>query len=305
MASIAYITEKQRIEFHRLNGDTKMNFCRAGKIRNFTDFAPGDLLFFLAKGSERGKKREKGIVGYGTFKKEIRQSVKKMWKEFGQSNGFASEELFKKALTKNGEVQKQVQGLYLEDVVFFQFPIYLSEFNFQLSSKAEGYVYIDKDDQQITSKILQQANESGVDAWTVALQHEEIVSLEEDKVKHQVSLLYKKIKDVGYTDSEKRKAMKLSKALVERRNYDYIKGSKMDCIQFQNEKVWIAIPFVYNKKNMEQRTQLLLGHCLGYCLGMKKGNANVIIQFKILTHEPLVDSIKKNIESLNEWNHGK
>lgn len=92
MASIAYITDRNMIEFHRLNGNRTMNFWRPSNSKKFTDFKPGDLLFFLAKGSERGRHREKGIVGYGRFQKAHTLSFRQMWNVYGTENGYASED---------------------------------------------------------------------------------------------------------------------------------------------------------------------------------------------------------------------
>ena len=48
MASIVHVTDKDMIEFHRLNGNDSFNFWRAGSKMKFTDFKVGDTLFFLA-----------------------------------------------------------------------------------------------------------------------------------------------------------------------------------------------------------------------------------------------------------------
>lgn len=57
MASIVHVTDKDMIEFHRLNGNDSFNFWRAGSKMKFTDFKVGDTLFFLAKGSVAKEKR--------------------------------------------------------------------------------------------------------------------------------------------------------------------------------------------------------------------------------------------------------
>ncbi len=305
MSSIAYITEKHQLEFHRLNGDTTMNFWRPGKIRNFTDFSKGDLLFFLAKGSERGPRREKGIVGYGKLKEETQYSVKKMWKEYQQLNGYQTEDELREALvkmTKSKGIPKKIQGLFLEEVIFFQSPIYLSELGFQLSNKAEGYIYLDKDDAEMTTKILQKAKEGGVDMWMAALSDEAPSSFEEDEIKHLLSVIYKKNKDNFYTDSEKRKARKLAESLVNQNDFEYIKGSKMDCVFYQEGKIILGLPLVYNSKDRHKKTQYLLGHCMSYCLEMKKmWNKPLKIEFMILSKEKLPKDVQHQIESLNEW----
>ncbi len=38
MASIVHVTDKDMIEFHRLNGNDAFNFWRAGSKMKFTDF---------------------------------------------------------------------------------------------------------------------------------------------------------------------------------------------------------------------------------------------------------------------------
>ena len=100
MASIAYITDRNMIEFHRLNGNRTMNFWRPSNSKKFTDFKPGDLLFFLAKGSERGRHREKGIAGYGRFQKAHTLSFRQMWNVYGTENGYAREEELYDAIVK-------------------------------------------------------------------------------------------------------------------------------------------------------------------------------------------------------------
>ena len=106
MASIAYITDRNMIEFHRLNGNRTMNFWRPSNSKKFTDFKPGDLLFFLAKGSERGRHREKGIVGYGRFQKAHTLSFRQMWNVYGTENGYASEDELYDAIVNKEAIVK-------------------------------------------------------------------------------------------------------------------------------------------------------------------------------------------------------
>lgn len=305
MSSIAYIIESSKIEFHRLNGDTEMNFFRPGKPRNFTDFNEGDLLFFLTKGT----RKEKGIVGYGKLKKETRTSVKKMWNEFGRLNGYLSEIELREDLVKmsKGEgLPKQIQNLHLEEVVFFQSPVYLSELGFKLSKKAEGYVYLDKDDKQFTTKILQTAKQHGVDMWAAALHQKEKVFFEEDEMKHCFSTIYKRNKDNLYSSTDLRKAKKLSLDLVNQTKFTYVKGSLLDCIHCQEEEVVLAIPFVFNTKDVKLKAQQLLGHCMMYRLEMKElWKKPLRIKFRILSSTRLPAWLEKNIQTLNEEKNGE
>lgn len=50
MSSIAYTTDQEMIEYHRLCGNRDVNFWRLSARAGFTDFKRGDLLFFYAYG---------------------------------------------------------------------------------------------------------------------------------------------------------------------------------------------------------------------------------------------------------------
>ena len=49
MSSIAYVTDRKMIDYHRLCGNTTMNFWRLSAGKEFTDFHRGDLLFFYTR----------------------------------------------------------------------------------------------------------------------------------------------------------------------------------------------------------------------------------------------------------------
>lgn len=171
MASIAYITDKQMIEFHRLNGNSTINFWRPSSGKRFTHFHSGDFLFFLAKGTEK-RSGEKGLIGYGRYVKSEQHSFKQMWALYGPLNGYPDESSFKEAILKASKT-KEIKGRYgclqLTDTVFFQAPVYLSEFGLRISKTIESYIYLDKEDPNITTKILMKASEIGIDAWSSAV----------------------------------------------------------------------------------------------------------------------------------------
>lgn len=149
MSSIAYITDKQMIEYHRLNGNRNINFWRPTTLKSFMQFSEGDYLFFLAKGTEKGQLREKGIVGYGRLTKEKNLDFKTMWRTYKQKNGYDNKEELYEAImkiTKHHEMPEYLNCLELSNVMFFQTPIYLSELNIQLSKQVESYIYLDQDD---------------------------------------------------------------------------------------------------------------------------------------------------------------
>ena len=63
MSSIAYITNHEMIEYHRSHGSSEIVFWRFSGQRKFQNFNHGDYLFFLTKGTEKGKQKEKGAGG--------------------------------------------------------------------------------------------------------------------------------------------------------------------------------------------------------------------------------------------------
>ena len=183
MASIAYVTDQRMIEYHRLNGNKTLNFWRPRNTKKFTDFKKGDILFFLVKGTERSDTREKGIMGYGYLVKTQTMSVHQMWNTYGTENGYDSEEELKEAIIKvsKRELPDKINSLYLDRVVFFQAPIYLSEIGVNVSNRLESYIYLDQKDASVTGKILNKAKETGVDMWSLVMNDEEETEMISDK----------------------------------------------------------------------------------------------------------------------------
>lgn len=100
MASIAYITDKNMIEFHRLNGNHSINFWKPSNTKKISSLNTGDLLFFLAKGTEKGRKKEKGIIGYGKFQKSYTLTFAQMWNKYKTMNGYPTKKALGDAIAK-------------------------------------------------------------------------------------------------------------------------------------------------------------------------------------------------------------
>ena len=303
MASIAYITDRNMIEFHRLNGNRTMNFWRPSNSKKFTDFKPGDLLFFLAKGSERGRHREKGLAGYGRFRQ--------MWNVYGTENGYASEEELYDAIvkvSKNKKMPKLMNCLYLTDVVFFQAPIYLSEIGVEISNKVESYIYLDKEDPQATSKVLNKAKETGVDMWMAAMSETlgQNFDLEEEQIKHQLSQIMEKISDSFYTESEKKRLRRLARQIMdqkaeEKKITELIKGSKTELVCYTGERIEILIPFVYTSKDFYRKLQYLIGHCALMKQEFSRWSEyHIPLHIEIVAEESLPEEVKRAIDALNQ-----
>jgi hypothetical protein len=175
MASIAYICDIKMIDYHRLFGHQTMNFWRLTNAKQFTKFKQGDYLFFLAKGSEHPKTREKGLVGYGKLVTTTTCSVSKMWRTYQHLNGYENELDFKEAIKKASKqniLPKTLNGLFLDELVFFNSPLYLSEIDETVSRNLESFMYLDKEGVSLTLKILDKAKEIGINSWQFAIDHD-------------------------------------------------------------------------------------------------------------------------------------
>lgn len=299
MSSIAYVTDQYMLEFHRLNGSKTMNFWRFQSTKNFTDFEQGDLLFFLAKGSERrqGKRKEKGIIGYGRLKETNNYSFKKMWDTYSIENGYATKEELKDAIckiAKDNKVPKKMNCLYLQDVVFFQSPVYLSEIGLTISNNMESFIYLDKEDKTITNKILQKGKESGVDLWASLINEVNDSSIfEEEEIRHALSETFKILKEPCFDNKEFSKLKKLAIEYKKETNYEYIKGSKLMIYRYHNGKLEITV-FTSNYKKYDDYYLKLLGYLISFKnLFLKKYEYSVILDYKLLPNDEILQEIVK------------
>lgn len=166
MSSIAYITDQKLIEFVRSSGSRELNFWRAS-MRNFELFSEGSLLFFVDGRIQSRNNGEKGIIGYGRAREFKKMSPKKMWKEHGDANGYSDYMAFLEAImstSKSEIVPKNIQSIYLDSIVIFNGPVYLSEIGIDLPIQLESFTYLDKKILN-TVKLLDKAYEVGLDSW--------------------------------------------------------------------------------------------------------------------------------------------
>lgn len=62
MSSIAYITDQDMIEYHRLHGNNRIVYWRPSGQKKFQFFQHGDYLFFLTKGTEKEYSAKKELL---------------------------------------------------------------------------------------------------------------------------------------------------------------------------------------------------------------------------------------------------
>jgi hypothetical protein len=257
MASIAYVTDRKMIEFHRAYGNQVMNFWRPSSMKQFSQFNPGDYLFFLAKGTERFNGKEKGIVGYGKYNSAHTMSLRQMWNQYGTYNGYSSKDELAEAITKvnkNHEVGKSIHCLLLTDVVFFQAPVYPSEIGIVIPPNLESYTYLDKFGVDSTVKILQKAQQTGIDAWQSAMDH----TLNKDIFKEDVisHILAKQISQVIDPTKPASKILKRFMTTMSE-SVEYIKGSKQALLK--QMPLTVYLPLESNSKNKDQALFELIG----------------------------------------------
>ncbi len=252
MASIAYITDQKMIDFHRVNGNQTMNFWRPSSVKRFSHFDVGDYLFFLAKGTEHRRTKEKGIIGYGKFSFAKPLSLRQMWTQYGTLNGYSSKKELTEAIlkvSKNKSIPKTMHCLYLTDIIFFQAPVYLSEVGVTVSSSLESYIYLDRVGVEATVKILKKAQEVGVDVWQAAMDQ----TINKDVFKEDVvmHILAKKVYELFDPQKADPKIFRrvLEKSLWEA---EYIKGGKQALISQNPHKIYFAL-----EGNLKDRLMML------------------------------------------------
>lgn len=263
MASIAYVTNSQMIEYHRINGNRTMNFWRPSYTKKFADFNEGDYLFFLVKTSKRAK--EKALTGYGRCVKSQIMNFNKMWETYEQENGYDNKEALKEAVLKASKakiIPDKLNCIYLEDVVFFQSPVYLSEVGIQVNSNLESYIYLDKEDTAVTSRILDIAQQSGVDMWSmINASEEENIDMKEDHLHFAVTQALKQSKDHIYKEWEQKKIRKMMKSYLEEHPAESLSSQKVDAFIVKDNEVEIIVPVVYGKE-FDDTMQYCIGHCM-------------------------------------------
>lgn len=254
MSSIAYITDRDMIEYHRLHGNKKIVFWRPSSQKNFQHFYIGDYLFFLTKGTEKGKNKEKGIIGYGRCFKERAWSVQQAWNQYGIMCGYGSLEQFQNAVisvNKAHELPKQIHCLLLERVIFFQAPIYLSEFSIHISKQIESYIYLDQERVELDVQLLEKAMEIGTDMWNSDIAEGDQL-LRQDRDILTIQAIHSKIHADFYTSYELKKLQAFAYKQIQEQRGSFLSQGKEDFISWKNGQICFYIPCVMSLKHWKR-----------------------------------------------------
>lgn len=295
MSSIAYITDSKMIEYHRLNGHTSMIFWRPTSQKKFSDFAYGDFLFFLSKDTQKDK--EKGIIGYGRYTKEYILSFNQMWNQFDVQTGYSTKEKLHEAIlkvAKRNQLPNKLHCLQLENVVFFQVPIYLSELEITISKQVESYIYIDQDDPLISYNIIKKAALYGTDMWTsFVINQTETFEYQADVI--LIQNIYKQLMEVPYTEYEKRKMMQIKKKYIKESNYRQIARSEDDFMQYKDSHLILYIPCLISLKTGIRNLQFCIGRYELYKAIMMKAASSCTIMLLFDKENPQWEEYLKSL----------
>lgn len=274
MASIAYVTDHEMIEFHRLHGNTQIIFWRPTSQKKFSRFHYGDYLFFLAKGSEKGKRREKGIIGYGRFTKEFVIGFEEMWRRFKTKTGYQDKEALYEAIikvAKQRELPDKLHCLNLEDIVFFQSPVYLSELDIRISKQIESYIYLDQENSLVSSQIIQKGAIYGQDLWTSTISQENL-TIEHDAIVCMLQNIYAKFKTEIYTSYEKNKIASFAKLFMEENTSRFITPGMDDFYTIEGSKLTIYLPCIASMQTFDRNILYCIGRYQMYQTGLNELN---------------------------------
>lgn len=159
------------IEYHRLKGNQTMVFWRFS-LRQFARFVPGDLVFFIDRRARHPYTQEKGIIGYGRCKEIRNNSIKQVWNKHESNTGYRNYKEFTNAIRfyrKNDHrLPNQIQTIELENVLFFQTPIFLSEVGIELSDQLESFTYLEREGMDLSTELLKLAKQIGLDEWMIS-----------------------------------------------------------------------------------------------------------------------------------------
>ena len=261
MSSIAYVTDSNMIEYHRLCGSRRFNFWRLSARAAFSDFRKGDLLFFYAYGRN---KKKKGFVGYAHFDGARKLSLKQMWKEYGTLNGFDTkadlEEAIRRA-SRDHEVPERMSCLLLSDAVFFSEPVYPKEANVEVNEKLESYMYLDRNDPEATLRILRIARQKGIDPWASSQSDEPENVFELDETREILAAIAKELGEEAWTREEKKRARALASAVT---GFEPIRGSEADAFAFKDGRLTLVFPYVASMGKEPNAIRALLGKMMYY-----------------------------------------
>ena len=291
MASIAYISDSNMLEYHRLNGNKTIVFWRISS-KNFSDFTAGDLLFFLSKDQQQARNSEKGIVGCGCYMGNSTHSINQMWKKYRDATGYGSLRALREAIIKSNKSEEEpskVNCLKLQHVVFFQSPIYLSEVGMKISNNLESFTYLDKNDGTVTLKLLEKASQIGPDSWSTALNDYDFFA--QQILFYQLTTVFNQ-NNIAINYRNSKLTNKVSKAYPD---LMWLNRQRQSFLHIGRENT-VYYLFSASQKTQNEKFYEMIGE-LDYVRMMLKDNAR--LRYAVITANELSDSQRKYLDQKN------
>ena len=211
-----------------------------------------------------------------------------MWRKFGTLNGYLNKKSCAEAIikvNKDKKIPEKMTCILLEEVAFFNSPVYLSEFNAKLSNKLESYTYIDKGNQCLSEKIIMKAMSFGVDLWTSKLNEEEFkIKLYQDAIRQSCGFIYQKIKL-----NETKMLKQLMRKYNEAKTGEFINGSQADSLEWGKDTI-INVPMLVNDFNKIQTT-------IGHITLFRKMLTDINPEYEKIIFRVLTQNIQPDIET--------
>ena len=297
MSSIAYVTDEEMLEYHRLCRNRTILFWRLSSKRKIADFLPGDLLFFFARPH---RSRKKALIGYAHYDSTKRLSLNQMWAQYGESTGYSSKQKLVDAMKKaaKGDIPKSMRCLLLKDVVFFLAPIYPEEVGLNIQNKLESYTYLDRDDPKVTLRILKVAEDHGIDLWSQDSSRTPDEIFHGDEIRHKMAVIANELGEFSGSTNEKTRINKVLEEKLKERKWEMIRGSTTDCMKVLKDTITIGLPYIYQTNDFNVRTNELFGKITLYRLLGKKYHVDRRFQFELLSDKS-VSEMKELVEELN------
>lgn len=297
MSSIAYVTDEEMLEYHRLCRNRTILFWRLASKRKIADFHKGDLLFFYSR-PIRGRK--KGLVGYAHYDSTKCLSLNQMWKQYGESTGYSSKQRLEDAIAKaaKGEIPKQMRCLYLTDVVFFLTPVYPQEFGIDFPIHLESYIYLDRSDSKVTVKILECARKHGIDLWSLDPNRTPDDIFRADVMRHKLAMIGELCGKSSFSQREKDRCRKLITEKLTDTKWERIIGSETDIMMMDRYKVKVAFALCYQTNDRDAKIRELYGKILLYKYWTKKLNFEKKVIFTIISDKEDLE-VKELVEQIN------
>jgi hypothetical protein len=298
MSSIAYVTDEEMLEYHRLCRNRTILFWRLASRKKFSDFRKGDLLFFFSRPHNR---RKKGLVGYAHYDSTKRLSLKQMWEQYGPITGYDTQQRLNDSIARaaKNDIPRQMRCLYLTDVVFFTSPVYPEDIDLDIPANLESYTYLDRSDPEVTVRILEKAKHNGIDLWSADPDVNPDEIFRNDMTRHQLAVICRSVGREAGSEKERSICHKLASEKVEEKNWEMIRGSISDCLFMDKNRIIIGIPFAPQANDRDLRIRELYGKIVMYKLSAEKLKMERTVSFEILTKETDMEAVLGMVDELN------